>query len=115
MRLRWWGRGGSTNLAEGWLRGAEQVASHLAAEGVNRVLLLTDGLANVGITDPAQLAAHAAQLRKRGVATSTIGVGEDFDESLLQALADAGGGHFYFRRLARGDPRSPHLGGRGGA
>jgi Ca-activated chloride channel homolog len=52
---------GSTNLAEGWLRGAEQVASHLSAEGVNRVLLLTDGLANVGIIDPGQLAAHAAR------------------------------------------------------
>jgi len=87
---------GSTNLAEGWLRGAEQVAGHLSAEGVNRVLLLTDGLANIGITDVGQLAAHAAQLRKRGVATSTIGVGEDFDEALLQQMADAGGGHFYF-------------------
>jgi Ca-activated chloride channel family protein len=87
---------GSTNLGEGWLRGAEQVAGHLQAEGVNRVLLLTDGLANIGITDVAQLADHAAQLRKRGVATSTIGVGEDFDEMLLQQMADAGGGHFYF-------------------
>jgi Ca-activated chloride channel family protein len=87
---------GSTNLGEGWLRGAEQVASQLQGEGINRVLLLTDGLANNGITDVAQLADHAAQLRKRGVATSTIGVGNDFDEMLLQQMADAGGGHFYF-------------------
>jgi Ca-activated chloride channel family protein len=87
---------GSTDLADGWLRGAEQVATHLGAGGVDRVLILTDGLANVGITDPAVLAGHAARLRARGVATSTIGVGEDFDESLLQALADAGGGQFYF-------------------
>jgi Ca-activated chloride channel family protein len=87
---------GSTNLGEGWLRGAEEVASHLQAEDVNRVLLLTDGLANIGITDVTQLAGHAAQLRKRDVATSTIGVGEDFDETLLQQMADAGGGHFYF-------------------
>ena len=87
---------GSTNLADGWLRGAEQVAGQLAESGVNRVLLLTDGLANVGVTDPTALAHHAAELRARGVATSTIGVGADFDETLLQALADAGGGHFYF-------------------
>ena len=87
---------GSTNLFEGWMRGAEQVAHDLVADGVNRVLLLTDGLANVGIRDPAQLAAHAAELRSRGVATSTIGVGSDFDEALLQQMADAGGGHFYF-------------------
>src|SRR6478736_7854679 len=87
---------GSTNLGEGWLRGCEQVASHLAERGVNRCLLLTDGLANVGITDAAELATHAAELRARGVTTSTFGVGSDFDEALLQALADAGGGHFYY-------------------
>lgn len=87
---------GSTNLGEGWLRGCQQVAEYHAAEGVNRCLLLTDGLANVGITDPEVLRQHAAELRVRGVSTSTFGVGEDFSESLLQAMADAGGGHFYY-------------------
>ena len=87
---------GSTNLGEGWLRGCEQVASHLAERGVNRCLLLTDGLANVGLTDLDQLATHAAALRARGVSTSTFGVGNDFDERLLQELADSGGGHFYY-------------------
>ena len=69
---------------------------HLVESGVNRCLLLTDGLANVGIVDPAELERHAGELRARGVATTTFGVGEDFNESLLQAMADAGGGHFYF-------------------
>ena len=87
---------GSTNLGEGWLRGCEQVAGHLLERGVNRCLLLTDGLANVGITDSDELARHAAELRARGVSTSTFGVGNDFDERLLQSLADAGGGHFYY-------------------
>ena len=50
-RLRTIEARGSTNLGEGWLRGCEQVAGHLAEAGVNRCLLLTDGLANVGITD----------------------------------------------------------------
>ena len=63
---------------------------------MNRCLLLTDGLANVGITDSGELAAHAAALRARGVSTTTFGVGNDFDERLLQDLADAGGGHFYY-------------------
>src|SRR5829696_421273 len=87
---------GSTNLGEGWLRGCEQVARHLVERGVDRTLLLTDGLANVGMTDPDLLASHAAELRARGVSTSTFGVGNDFDERLLKALADAGGGHFYY-------------------
>jgi len=87
---------GSTNLGEGWLRGCEQIARHLTEGGVNRCLLLTDGLANVGITEAHELARHATELRARGVSTSTFGVGNDFDEHLLQALADAGGGHFYY-------------------
>jgi Ca-activated chloride channel family protein len=95
-RLRGIEARGSTNLGEGWLRGCEQVANHLVERAVNRCLLLTDGLANVGITDPGELAIHAMELRARGVSTSTFGVGNDFDEALLQELADAGGGHFYY-------------------
>jgi Ca-activated chloride channel family protein len=91
---------GSTNLSEGWFRGAEQVATHLAQEGVNRCLLMTDGLANKGIVDHDELARHAGELRARGVSVTTFGIGVDFDEMLLQSLADAGGGHFYFVRDA---------------
>ncbi|MEO7665060.1 MAG: VWA domain-containing protein, partial [Candidatus Limnocylindrales bacterium] len=89
---------GSTDLGAGWLKGAEQVALHQTAgrEGIHRILLLTDGLANQGMTDPAELARHAGELRARGVGTTTFGVGEDFDETLLQGMADAGGGHFYY-------------------
>ena len=90
---------GSTNLGGGWLKGAEQVAMAQAAaggSGVHRVLLLTDGLANQGITDAAELARHAGELRAHGISMTTFGVGEDFDETLLQGMADAGGGHFYY-------------------
>jgi Ca-activated chloride channel family protein len=95
-RLRSIGARNSTDLHGGWLSGCEQVAGGLAAEGVNRVLLLTDGLANRGVTDHEELARLAYDLRRRGITTSTFGVGTDFDESLLQAMADSGGGHFYF-------------------
>ncbi|MFL5754926.1 MAG: vWA domain-containing protein [Chloroflexota bacterium] len=87
---------GSTDLGTGWLTGCEQVAVGQSPDGVNRALLLTDGLANVGITDHDELVRHAAELRERGISTTTFGVGTDFDESLLQAMADAGGGHFTF-------------------
>lgn len=95
---------GSTNLGGGWLRGCEQVASHLDPASVARALLLTDGLANQGITDHDELVSHAAELKARGVATSTFGVGHDFDERLLQRMADAGGGHFYFIQTAQQIP-----------
>ncbi len=90
------GARGSTNLFEGWMRGSEQVALHANPETVSRTLLLTDGLANVGVTDPSELEHHAGELRRRGVATSTFGVGHDFDEALLEAMATAGGGNFYY-------------------
>ena len=95
-RLAGIGPRNSTDLHAGWLTGCEQAAAGLQAEGVNRVLLLTDGLANRGVTDPAELARLAYDLRRRGVTTSTFGVGSDFDEALLQVMADNGGGHFYF-------------------
>ncbi len=92
---------GSTNLFEGWMRGSEQVALHADPGTVSRALLLTDGLANVGVTDPSELERHAGELRRRGVATSTFGVGHDFDEALLESMATAGGGNFYYVEEAR--------------
>jgi Ca-activated chloride channel family protein len=88
---------GATDLGAGWLRGCEQVANRLVREdSVSRCLLLTDGLANRGIRDRGELAVHAAELQRRGVATSTFGVGDDFDERLLRDMAHEGGGNFYF-------------------
>jgi hypothetical protein len=87
---------GSTNLGKGWLLGCEQVAFFCNDDVLAKCLLMTDGLANVGITDADELGGHAAELRKRGVLTSTFGVGADFDEVLLQKMADGGGGHSYY-------------------
>ena len=88
--------GGSTNLSGGWLRGRELVAETHDAHALNRVLMLTDGQANVGIQDPAQLAALTASARERGITTTTIGFGEDYDEHLLRAMSDEGGGQLYY-------------------
>ncbi len=88
--------GNSTDLCGGWLRGSGDVAEHILPHGVNRALLLTDGLANVGITDPEIIAHHAYELNQRGVSTSTFGIGLDYNEVLLQHMAERGGGHYYF-------------------
>jgi Ca-activated chloride channel homolog len=91
--------GNMTNLCGGWLSGCEEVARVASPEAVgqlNRVLLLTDGLANVGITGLEEIGLHASQLLNRGIATSTFGVGLDFNEHLLEHMANQGGGRFYF-------------------
>jgi len=87
---------GSTDLGSGWLAGAEQAGRGVAQGAHARVLLLTDGLANHGLTEPATLTGLAHELRARGVTTSTFGVGADFDERLLEGMAEAGGGNFYY-------------------
>ena len=60
------------------------------------MLLLTDGHANVGVTNGGQLTGMAQGIRGERISTSTIGFGRDFDEVLLTAMADAGGGNGYF-------------------
>ncbi|MEO5580160.1 MAG: VWA domain-containing protein, partial [Gemmatimonadaceae bacterium] len=97
--------GGSTNLSGGWLRGRELVSRQVVAgdarakpdrAAVNRVILLTDGQANVGITDPSQLRGLCGRALEDGVTTSTVGFGADYDEDLLRSMSEAGGGHSYY-------------------
>jgi Ca-activated chloride channel homolog len=95
---------GGTDLAAGWLRGCEAVRAHASPETVNRCLLLTDGLANHGLTDQHQIARHVTEYRSWGVQSSTFGVGGDFDERLLQSMADAGGGRSYYVEAPAGIP-----------
>lgn len=89
---------GCTDLNAGWNEGALGLVERVRNEtkSVTRLLLLTDGLANEGVTDPYVLARRAHELRTLGVATSTFGVGADFDERLLRDMAHEGGGQFYF-------------------
>jgi Ca-activated chloride channel family protein len=87
------GARGSTALHEAWVRGGMQVSGHLDGGAVNRVLLITDGLANVGLTNTDEIVTQAKGLFERGVGTSTVGIGEDFNEDLLIPMARAGGGN----------------------
>jgi Ca-activated chloride channel family protein len=87
---------GSTDLGGGWIRGCQLIADSMNADGVNRCLLLTDGQANQGMIDADELAMHAREMHRRGVSTSTFGVGRGFNEHLLEAMSNQGGGKFYF-------------------
>ena len=92
--------GGTTALHDGWAAGAEQAAVHVARADVSRVLLLSDGCANVGLSEPHEIAAHCAQMAAKGVGTSTYGLGGHFNEALMIAMARAGGGNGYYGQTA---------------
>ena len=89
--------GGSTNLSGGMLEGYNQVKSTKIEKAVNRVLLLSDGLANQGITEPSELQKIVqSKFDQESMAISTFGVGSDFNEDLMTNLAEYGRGNYYF-------------------
>lgn len=88
--------GGTTNLSGGWLKGCEHVLARRSTDMIHRVLLLTDGQANVGVTDPKVLIATARQKADDSIVTTTLGFGANFNEDLLIGMAQAAGGNFYF-------------------
>jgi Ca-activated chloride channel homolog len=87
---------GFTNLGGGMTEGFHQVSRYAGRSTINRVILLSDGLANRGLTDPGSLARTACSEREGGVSLSTIGMGLDYNENLMMALAGQGGGNYYF-------------------
>jgi len=87
--------GGSTNLSGGWLKGARLVGECLV-EGTNRVVLLTDGQANVGVVEPEKLVGLAGDGAGHRVSTTCIGFGPGFNEDLLEPMARAGGGNYWY-------------------
>ncbi len=88
--------GSSTNIHAGLVLGYREALKRYNREGTNRVVLLTDGIANQGVTDPAQIARESLSFNDRGVDLSTIGVGLDLNKDLLRQLAKSGRGLFHF-------------------
>lgn len=88
--------GGHTNIHAGLVAGIREVDRAFDRRRNNRVLLLTDGIANAGVTDPAQIAAVAREANARGIFLSTIGLGLEFNDALLIELADQGEGGYAF-------------------
>jgi len=87
--------GGSTNLSGGWLQGLSHVKATLV-DGVNRVVLLTDGQANQGVIDPSLLTGMTGGATHEKVSTTCIGFGAHFNEDLLQAMAKEGSGNYWY-------------------
>jgi len=88
--------GGNTALFGAVSQGAAEVRKHLGRGYVHRVILLSDGLANVGPSSPQDLGRLGAALLKEGISVSTVGVGVDFNEDLMARLAEKSDGNHYF-------------------
>ncbi|MFX0085902.1 MAG: VWA domain-containing protein [Candidatus Hodarchaeota archaeon] len=96
---------GRTNLHGGLMEGFKQVKNGKLLEYRNILLLLSDGLANEGITDRTRMCESVKNIYEGGIGISTFGVGDDFDEDLMVDIADNGGGHFYFIQTADDIPK----------
>lgn len=88
--------GGSTNLSGGWLKAYEMLSMSPRPEAIRRIIVLTDGIVNAGITAPEQLGRIVGRGQETGVTTSVIGFSTQYDETLLASLALAGSGNNYY-------------------
>ncbi|MFC7060997.1 vWA domain-containing protein [Halobacillus seohaensis] len=88
--------GGITNLSGGLIQGCQNILTQKTKEYVNRVILLSDGVANSGITDAINLQKIAEDYSTAGAVITTMGVGDHFDEELLEGIANAGNGNYHF-------------------
>lgn len=87
---------GSTNLNAGLMLGYEEAKKNYKKGATNRVIMLTDGIANVGVTNPKKIAVASSEYNGQGIDLSTIGVGIDLDKELLRILAKSGRGLYHF-------------------
>jgi len=88
--------GGDTNLYAGLFTAFKVATKHQKTDWDNRVVLLTDGEANIGLVHPGKLVSLATAYAKKGIGITTIGVGKSFSIGLLASVAEVGAGNFYF-------------------
>jgi Ca-activated chloride channel homolog len=87
---------GGTDILQGLTQGFQLDVAALDPTRQSRVILLSDGLATSGVTDDSQILAGADQFIAQGIGLTTVGVGTDFDLTLMRGLAEHGTGNFYF-------------------
>jgi len=88
--------GNTTNLYDGIVAGASQVASVRVDSYVNRILVLTDGEPTAGIKDYASIVGAVAEQKSRGITVTALGLGPEYNEELLAGIARRSGGNYYY-------------------
>lgn len=97
--------GGNTALFGGVSHGASEIRKNIEGGYVHRIILLSDGIANVGPSSPEELGRLGAALLKEGISVTTIGVGTDYNEDLMASLSQNSDGNTYFVESSRDLPR----------
>jgi Ca-activated chloride channel family protein len=87
---------GGTNLNDGMMLGIDEARKSTGDQRINRVVLLSDGQANVGVVDPQAIAKNAANAADQGIRVTTIGLGLDYNEDLMELVAESGRGNYYY-------------------
>lgn len=87
---------GSTNIHSGMMMGYSEAQKHNTKDYNSKVILLTDGMTNSGITDPETILKQSKEFNDKGIDISTIGVGKQLDFDLLRKIATYGRGSNYF-------------------
>ena len=96
---------GSTALFDGVTAGAAELRKFRGRCEISRVLLLSDGQANVGPSSAEELGRCGALLMKEGIAVSTVGLGVDYNEDLMTRLSQKSDGNSYFVEKSDDLPR----------
>ncbi len=100
-RIRQIRSGGNTALFGGVSQGAAEVRKNLNGNYVHRIILLSDGIANVGPSSPEDLGRLGAALIKEDISVTTVGVGTDYNEDLMTSLSQNSDGNTYFVESSR--------------
>lgn len=87
---------GNTNLYAGWLEAAQETAKYLSNDTLNRIILLSDGQTNSGLTITDSICDSVKKIFNTNISTSTFGIGEHFNEDLLSKMAESGNGNFHY-------------------
>lgn len=90
--------GGSTALYAGVTEGAKEVRKFMDKTCVNRIILLSDGQANVGPSSPDALGRLGLELLKEGISVTTLGLGNGYNEDLMSSVASKSDGNHKFLR-----------------
>jgi Ca-activated chloride channel family protein len=92
--------GSGTNIYEGLRLGHQEARKHATPEAVNRVVLLSDGEVTAGVSDQRQFQQLVAADFDRDIQTTAVGMGVEFNEELMLAIAQNGKGNYHFLRDA---------------